>query len=238
MHRLVKNIALLVVVLLSATGCFKKVSTATTLSIKVVEEIPVMRQEGDGLKELEKYKRPADGCYAYLYYNTSERDTIMSYEDAAARIITNLDTGEKRSTPDAEGSSSVPEGWQYSYVSLYQESPSALVVVVYPAAQMYAYMRRLSEAENLPTTYLSVVFHTWKSGAYKEGSKEGYMWYVFAPETPIIEPIVVDKPVVPNRPPKPIVPDAPPASEQPTDPEQPTEPETPEGGEEEPSTNN
>jgi hypothetical protein len=192
----------------------------------VVEEIPVMRQEGDDLKELEKYKRPAKGCYAYLYYVDSASWCVESYDDAVAKVITNTESGEKLSQPDAEGSSSVPEGWQYSYVSLYQERPSALVVVVYPAAQMYAYMYRLSEAENLPTTYLSVVFHTWKSGTYNEGSKEGYKWVVVAPETPIIAPIVVDKPVVPNRPPKPIVPNAP------------TEPETPEGGEEEPSTNN
>ena len=221
MFRVLKNMAVVVVALLSLTGCFKEVTTATTLCIKVMEEVPVMMEEMGELTEVSKGLLPAKECYAYLYYNTSKRDTILSYEDAAARIITNLDTGEKRSIPDVESEVYAIEGSTWNYLSLYQQKREAFVVVVYPAARMYAYMSRLSEAENLPQTYLSLIFHTWKSGAYKEGSKEGYKWDVFAPETPVRPPVVIEKPINPSKPEKPIVPDMP------------TEPETPEGDESE-----
>ena len=220
MGKILRNIAVVALVLLSFTGCFKKVTLETTLRIKaLVEEV----SGGERVA--------ADGCYAYLYYNVSETDTIMSYEDAAARIITNKLKDEKRSEPDVVGEAWSAEGSAVEYMSLYQEQSSALVVVVYPAAKMYAYMYRKSEAENLPDTYLTLIFHRWKTGKpYNEGSKEGYKWIVFPseePETP--EPEQPTEPETPTEP------------EQPTNPEQPetpTEPETPEGDEPEQSTNN
>ena len=224
MGKILRNIAVVALSLLSFTGCFKKVTLETTLHIKPLVE----KVSGGG-------RLTAKCCYAYLYYNVSETDTIMSYEDAAARIITNKLTGEKRSVPDvaspvvdadvaefvddALGSVSIDglvDGpWvlkdsKTEYISLEQKQPSALVVVVYPAAKMYAYMHRKSEAENLPDTYLTLIFHRWKAGKpYNEGSKEGYKWIVFPPEEPATP-----------------------------EPEQPIEPETPEGDESEPSTNN
>lgn len=200
MLRVLRNIAVSMVVVLSMTGCFKKVTTATTLCIKVMEEVPVMMketevdsatgEEKETLKEVRKDMLPAEGCYAYLYNTGSGSWTIESYEDAAAKIVTNTANGEKRSQPDAESSPHTINDSSNNYLSLYQSEKGALIVVVYPAAQMYAYMYRWSEAENLPTTYLSVIFHTWKTENYNEGSKAGHKWTIVVPETAVRPPII------------------------------------------------
>lgn len=200
MIKLIRNMAVVAVVLFSLTGCFKKVTTATTLCIKVVEEVPVMERESsvDGttgevtetLKEVRKDMLPAEGCYAYLYYVDSSKWSVASYEDAVSKTLTNIESGEKISQPDSESSVYEMEGSSNNYLSLYQDSRAAFVVVVYPAAQMYAYMHRESKAENLPTTYLTLIFHTWKTGSYNEGSKEGYKWTIVAPETAVRPPII------------------------------------------------
>ena len=61
------------------------------------------------------------------------------------------------------------------------------MVVTYPEAEMYAYIYRKAEAENLSYTYLTLIFHSWKSGVYNEGSKEGYKWTIVAPEAVVNE---------------------------------------------------
>lgn len=170
MNRVLRNIAIVLLVAFTATGCFKKVTTDTTLRIKVLVE------ETSGMGGL-----PAEGCYAYIYYTEKEDWTVASYEDAAAKIITNSESGEQRSEPDGESEPYEMEGSINNYLSLFQDKAPALVVVVYPEAQMYAYIYRKAEAENLPYTYLTLIFHTWKTGEYPEGSKEGYKWTVVAP---------------------------------------------------------
>lgn len=192
MGKILRNIAIVAVALLSFTGCFKKVTTDTTLRIK-----PLVEEKSGG------ERIAAEGCYAYIYYTPKEDWTVASYEDAVSKTITNLETGEKLSEPNAESALHTSESL-VSYLEIFQDKAPALVVVVYPEAKMYAYIYRKAEAENLTYTYLTLIFHKWKTGTYYEGSKEGYRWTVVAPETPA-EP------------------------ETPTEPEQ---PETPEGGEE------
>ena len=159
------------VAMLSLTGCFKKVTTDTTLRIKTLVE----KVSGDGTVA-------AEGCFAYLYYTEKEDWTVASYEDAAAKTITNTETGDKLSEPDAESEIFTSEEFSNSYLSLFQDRAPALVVVVYPEAKMYAYIYRKAEAENLSYTYLTLIFHKWKTGTYYEGSKDGYRWTVVAPE--------------------------------------------------------
>ena len=170
MLKLVRNIAVVVVVALTMTGCFKKVTTDTTLRIKTLVEAT---SGGERVT--------AEGCYGYIYYTDSEAWIIESYEDAAAKIITNPATGEKLSEPNGESELYTAEGWKNRYLSIFQDTAPALVVVVYPEAKMYAYIYRKAEAENLTYTYLTLIFHTWKEGEYFEGSKEGYKWTVVAP---------------------------------------------------------
>jgi hypothetical protein len=170
MLRVLRNTAFVVVVMLTLTGCFKKVTTDTTLCIKVLAE----EVSGGGLL-------PAEGCYGYIYY-VNQDWTVASYEDAVAKTVTNSLTGEKLSEPDGESEPYIVEGSTNNYLSIFQGEQHALVVVVYPEAEMYAYLPRFSEAENLTTTHLTLIFHKWKRGSYNEGTKEGYRWTVVAPE--------------------------------------------------------
>ena len=80
-------------------------------------------------QEVRKDMIPAEGCYAYLYYIDQQTWSVESYEDAAAKIITNTESGEKLSVPNAESEPFVIEGSVNQYLSLWQSSPSALVVV-------------------------------------------------------------------------------------------------------------
>lgn len=171
MLKFFRNMVVAAVAMLSLTGCFKKVTTDTTLRIKVLAEAV---SGGERL--------PAEGCYGYIYYTAKENWTVASYEDAAAKTITNTETGEKLSEPNGESEPFVMEGSTNNYLSIFQDKAPALVVVVYPAKQMYAYIYRKAEAENLPYTYLTLIFHEWKTGSYTEGSKEGYKWAIVAPE--------------------------------------------------------
>jgi hypothetical protein len=170
MLRVLRNTVFAVVAILSLTGCFKKVTYDTTLRIKTLtEEV----SGGDRL--------PAEGCYGYIYYVNKDW-TVASYEDAVAKTITNSLTGEKISEPDGESEPYIVEGSANNFLSIFQDERQALVVVVYPQANMYAYLPRFSEAENLSITHLTLIFHQWKSGSYNEGSKDGYKWTVVAPE--------------------------------------------------------
>ncbi len=162
--------------MLALTGCFKKVTTDTTLCVKVLSE------ETSGGERV-----PAKGCYGYIYYVGADW-TVASYEDAVTKTITNTETGEKHSEPDGESEPYMIEGSSNDYISIFQDEPSALVVVVYPEAKMYAYMYRQTEAENLHYTYLTLIFHKWKSANYTEGNKDGYKWEVVVPEAPATPP--------------------------------------------------
>lgn len=188
MVKLLRNIAIVAVVALSATRCFKKVTTDTTLCIKVLSE---EKSGGDRV--------PAEGCYGYIYYVGADW-TVASYEDAVAKVITHTTTGEKLSEPNGESEPYIIDGSSNNYVSIFQDELSALVVVVYPAAKMYAYMYRQTEAENLLYTYLTLIFHEWKSGVYDEGSKDGYKWKVVAPEKSEEKPDTPETPDTPDTP--------------------------------------
>lgn len=177
MLRVFRNIVVLVGVLLATTGCFKKVTTDTTLRIKVLAE---NTSGGDRV--------PAEGCYGYIYYTKTQDWVVESFEDAAAKIITNPLTGEKLSEPDGESEIYTIDGSMNNYLSLFQDKAPALVVVVYPKAQMYGYIYRKAEAENLTYTYLTLIFHSWKNGVYNEGTVDGYKWTVVAPEKTTEEP--------------------------------------------------
>jgi hypothetical protein len=162
--------AVVAVVVFALTGCFKKVTTDTLLVIKTLVE-----NESGG------ERTPITDTYGYIYYPGSEDWGITSYEDAAAKIITNHTTGEKLSTPDVESGPYTIEGSTNNYIGMWESASPAFVVVVYPSAKMYAYMYRKHKAENLPETFLTLIFHTWKKEPYTQGRNEGYRWTVVPP---------------------------------------------------------
>jgi hypothetical protein len=47
---------------------------------------------------------------------------------------------------------------------------------------MYAYIFKELNIENLPETYMTLLFHPWKNKPYTEGmATKGGVWYVFPP---------------------------------------------------------
>lgn len=157
-------------VALTMTGCFKKVTTDTTAIIKTLV------QETSGGENV-----PTESVDVYVYYTGNEDWEIRSYEDAVNRTITSTTDGSQRSEPDAVGTPYEKyETGCYTAVSL--TSSPAMIVVVEPQTRMYAYMFKLLTAENLPETYLTLIFHSWRDKAYTEGSKVGSIWNVFPPE--------------------------------------------------------
>lgn len=158
------------IVALTMTGCFKKVTTDTTAIIKTLV------QEVSGGENV-----PTESVDVYAYYTGNEDWEIRSYEDAVNRIITSTTDGSQRNEPDVVGEPY--EKYETGcYTALPLASSPAMIVVVEPQTRMYAYMFKLLEAENLPETYLTLIFHSWRDKAYTEGSKVGSIWNVFPPE--------------------------------------------------------
>lgn len=157
-------------VALTMTGCFKKVTTDTTAIIKTLV------QETSGGENV-----PTESVDVYVYYTGNEDWEILSYEDAVNRIITSTTDSSQRNEPDVIGEPYEKyETGCYTAVPL--TSSPAMIVVVEPQTRMYAYMFKLLAAENLPETYLTLIFHSWRDKAYTEGSKVGSIWNVFPPE--------------------------------------------------------
>lgn len=150
-----------------ATGCFKKVTNATTVVVKSLVE---QTSGGD--------RTPSEGVVAYAYYTNGAELSIASYDDALAKRVTTAE-GEERTAPDVEG-----EPYDKYETGSYTALPlkkTALIVVVEPQTKMYACMVKRLTAENLPQTFLTLIFHPWKDKEYTEGSKEGFKWSVFPP---------------------------------------------------------
>jgi hypothetical protein len=152
-------------------GCFK-VTTNTTVVVK-----PLVQQESGGETVA------AEGVDVYAYYTTDEGWDIASYEDAVNRIITNKASGEQRTTPDIFGEPYAIEGSENCYTAMLQTSSPAMVVVVYPEAKMYGYMFHYLDAENLPNTFLTLIFRPWQTAPYTEGQSERRRWHIFPPVT-------------------------------------------------------
>ena len=165
---ILRNGALTVVASLALTGCFKKVTHETTVIAKAQVE-----QTSGG------ERTPSEGVVAYAYYTDSEAWTVASYDDAVNKIVTSTEDGTQLTEPDVEG-----EPFDKYETGCYTALPlkkHALIVVIEPQVKMYACMFKRLTAENLPQTFLTLIFHPWKDKEYTEGSKEGFKWQVFPP---------------------------------------------------------
>ena len=171
------KIALVALVAIMLSGCFKKVTTNTTLVVKTLIE-----------EESGKDDVAAKEVVAYAYYTGSDDWTVASYEDAVQGILTDSLGIERRTTPDVVASPFERESSTNSFVSMPLDQSPAMVVVAVPEVRMYAYSFRTLEAENLSHTYVTLIFHSWKTKQYTEGNKnKGGEWIVFPPAEPIEE---------------------------------------------------
>lgn len=155
-------------------GCFKSVTTNTTLVVKTLIE------EKSGEDDV-----AAKEVVAYTHYVSPGNWTVASYEDALQGIITDTVTLERRTTPNVTAEPFERESSTNSYVSMQLDQSPAMVVVVVPEVRMYAYSFRTLEAENLSHTYVTLIFHSWKTKQYPQGNKnKGGEWTVFPPAEP------------------------------------------------------
>ncbi len=146
--------------ILLLAGCFKDVSYRTTYVVK-----PLQQQTQD---DRNPPIIPDATAYAYDVDTTAWR--VASYDDAVSGIITSKENpAQQLSFPIATSKPYVMEGTE-GWLQMPLEQESQMVVVVDPANRLYAYTQQ-TLGQNLPTTYVSVVFQPWKSGfSYKNGN--------------------------------------------------------------------
>ena len=171
------KIALVALAAIMLYGCFKSVTTNTTLIIKTLIE---KESGGDDVAAKE--------VVAYTHYVSPGNWTVASYEDALQGIITDTVTLERRTTPNVTAEPFERESSTNSYMAMPLDQSPAMVVVVVPEVKMYAYTFRTLEAENLSQTYITLIFHSWKTKQYPQGNKtKGSEWTVFPPAEPTEE---------------------------------------------------
>lgn len=141
-------------------GCFKDVSYRTTYVVK-----PLQQQTQD-----DRNPPVIPGATAFAYDVDTTAWCVASYDDAVAGIVTSKDNPAQRlATPVATSQPYVLEGTE-GWLQMPLEQETQMVVVVDPVNRLYAYTQQ-TLAQNLPTTYVSVVFQPWKSGfSYKYGN--------------------------------------------------------------------
>lgn len=168
------RLAIVAVVAVLCTSCFKKVTTDTDLIIKT------LIQEKSGGENV----ATAD-VFAYACYTETDKWMVANYQDAFNRVVTDSLGVEKITVPDVEGVPFSREGDSTPYISLPLNQSPAFVVLVYPQAKMYATLFKYLNVENLPQTYMTLLLHTWKETPYTEGNAtKGGVWNIIpsAPE--------------------------------------------------------
>ena len=154
-----KRVLAIVLVALGLTGCFKKVGYDTSIII-----YPKVQEVSNGTFAV------AAGVTAYAYYVSSEDWKVLSYEDAVARVITNVRSEATKNEPAAESEPYAAEGAEQDdlgRLKIRTTKQHVMLVAIYPAAEMWAY-RHYEAGENLPTTTMKVHFRSWKDDEYTD----------------------------------------------------------------------
>lgn len=181
MKRIITALCVTALAVAALSGCFHKVTTDTVCVLRCMVQT----------SSTDKTYTPADNVEVFGFFADSTYWTVKSYADALAHTITNSkDTQEQRNIPDVVGEtftlpadktdSSVPV--TAAYYSLALRRTPVMIVAVDKTNRMFAYMFRYLDADNLPYTYVTLIFQPWQKAAYKQGSKEGYLWQVFPPD--------------------------------------------------------
>lgn len=165
------KIAILAVVVMLATSCFKKTTKDTNLIIKT------LIQEKSGGENL-----LATDTYAYAVYTGTDKWKVANYDDAVNRIVTDSLGVEKITVPDVEGVPYDLEQDDNYYLSLPLNESPALVVLVAPSVRMYATLFKYLNVDNMHQTYMTLLLHSWKKDPYTEGTvQKGGVWNIVPP---------------------------------------------------------
>lgn len=162
--------AAIVVAAAAATGCFKKVSHETRLVIK-----PLVQEVSAGSMQA------VAGAKAYAFGVDTTLWTVATYADAEAGIITPKTGGEPSPAPIGVSEPFVMDSTE-NWVVMTVNAPTAMLVVVDTAHRLYGYCQ-YKFAENLPSTYLSVIFRPWRAGNfYVDGAWRMFNEFYTEPE--------------------------------------------------------
>ena len=154
-----KRVLAIVLVALGLTGCFKKVGFDTTIVL-----YPKVQEVSNGEFTV------AEGVTAYAYYVSGKDWKVLSYEDAVAKVITNTKSEATKNEPAVEAVPYGAEGEEpdmLGRLKIKTAKQRVMLVVLYPAAEMWAY-RHYEAGENLPTTTMKFHFRPWKSDEYTD----------------------------------------------------------------------
>ena len=147
MMKRLKHIAFVVLGAVLLHSCFKDVVSYTDFNIAVYDQSVA---DGEIL--------PSTAVETYAYYVDTTEWSVLTYEDALARRITNKTTGEVRSTPDVEGTFDVALPYP---ASVRLEQPISMLVLVNPMLRLYAY-RKYELPINLPAVDTKLYMASWR----------------------------------------------------------------------------
>ena len=147
MMKRLKHIAFVVLGAVLLHSCFKDVVSYTDFNIAVYDQ-----SVADG------EFTPAMAVETYAYYVDTTEWSLLTYEDALARRITNKTTGEVRSTPDVEGTFDAALPYP---ASVRLEQPISMLVLVNPTLRLYAY-RKYELPINLATVDTKLYMASWR----------------------------------------------------------------------------
>ncbi|MBQ8437853.1 MAG: hypothetical protein IJX21_03785 [Alistipes sp.] len=142
-----KHIVFVVLGAVLLHSCFKDVVSYTDFNIAVYDQSVA---DGEIL--------PSTAVETYAYYVDTTEWSVLTYEDALARRITNKTTGEVRSTPDVEGTFDVALPYP---ASVRLEQPISMLVLVNPTLRLYAY-RKYELPINLATVDTKLYMASWR----------------------------------------------------------------------------
>lgn len=152
-----KRLFVIVLVALALTSCFKKEGFNTT-----IELYPKVQETSSSEFAV------AEGVTAYAYYVSSEDWKVNTYEDAVAKVITNVKTEATKNEPAVESLPYAEEGEEadaLGRLKIKTTKQHVMLVALYPAAEMWAY-RHYEVGMNLPTTTMKFHFRPWKTSEY------------------------------------------------------------------------
>lgn len=154
MMKRLKHIAFVVLGIVLLHSCFKDVVSYTDFNIAVYDQTMA---DGEFT--------PAVAVETYAYYVDTTEWSVLTYEDALARRITNKTTGEVRSTPDVEGTF---DGSLPYPASVRLEQEVSMIVLVNPTLRLYAY-RKYELPDNLATVDTKLYMASWRRTSPSSG---------------------------------------------------------------------
>ncbi len=152
-----KRFIIFFVALVTLGSCMKEVSYKTTFILNPYEQV-TSDSESVAL----------EGVLLYAFSADTTSWKVASYEDAAFGIITNKESGEQKGA-SVVGTTSASSTAEKVAIEMYIDFEQAMIVAVDTKNRCYAYTN-YKIGVNLPTTYMSVLFRSWKYTAeYSDG---------------------------------------------------------------------